>query len=353
MLERYEKMKVLVTGHKGFIGTVLVPMLLEKGHDVVGLDSDLFRNCTYGDEPTSVPEIIKDVRDADIKDVAGFDAVMHLAALSNDLLGNINPELTLDINYRASVRLAELAKSADVPRFLFSSSCSMYGAAGDDFLNESAKFNPVTPYAESKVLSERDISKLADDNFSPVFLRNSTAYGVSPRMRFDLVLNNLMAWAFTTGHILMKSDGTPWRPIVHIEDISRAFITLMEAPREKAHNQAFNIGLNEENYRIRELADIVKETISGCDIEYAEGAGPDRRCYRVDFKKYTNTFPDNPLLWNARKGAQQILESYKKFGLNKDEYEGIKYKRIAHIKHLMNEGLIEETLRWVSESVAT
>jgi nucleoside-diphosphate-sugar epimerase len=344
-------MKILVTGHKGFIGTVLVKMLIENGHEVVGMDSDLYKSCTYGDAPINVKEIIKDIRDAELADVIGFDAIMHLAALSNDLLGNINPELTLDINYRASVHLAELAKAAGVPRFLFSSSCSMYGASGDNFLNENADFNPVTPYAESKVLSERDISKLADDKFSPVFLRNATAYGVSPRMRFDLVLNNLMAWAFTTGNILMKSDGTPWRPIVHIEDISRAFLTLLEAPRDIVHNQAFNIGMNDENYRIRELADIVKQTIPGCEIEYADGAGPDKRCYRVDFKKYTDTFQDLPLQWNARKGAQQILDSYKKYGLEKDEYEGVKYKRIAHIKHLLSEGLLDETLRWENEQV--
>jgi len=344
-------LKVLVTGHKGFIGAVLVPMLLKKGHDVVGLDSDLYRNCTYGDAPKAVKEIIKDIRDVELMDVIGFDAIMHLAALSNDLLGNLNPELTLDINYRASVHLAELAREAGVPRFLFSSSCSMYGAAGDDFLDESADFKPVTPYAESKVLSERDISQLADDRFSPVFLRNATAYGVSPRMRFDLVLNNLTAWAFTTGNILMKSDGTPWRPIVHIEDISRAFVTLLEAPREVVHNQAFNIGINEENYRIRELADIVKNTVPGCDIEYAQGAGPDKRCYRVDFSKYRQTFKEAPLQWNARKGAVQIFESYKKYGLEKDEYEGVRYKRIAHIKHLISQNILDENLRWIGDEV--
>ena len=339
-------MKVLVTGHKGFIGTVLVPMLLEKKYDVVGLDSDLYRRCTYGEAPVQIPEIFKDVRDVELGDVKGFDAIMHLAALSNDMLGNINPELTLDINYRASVRLAELAKEAGVSRFLFSASCSMYGAAGDNFLDETSTFNPVTPYAESNVLSERDIRTLADETFSPIFLRNATAYGVSPRMRFDLVLNNLMAWAYTTGSILMKSDGTPWRPIVHIEDISRAFMTLLEAPRDLVHNQAFNIGLNDENYRIRELAAIVKETIPGCEIEYAEGAGPDKRCYRVDFQKYTAAFSDKPLQWNARKGAQQIYESYQKYGLDKDEYEGVKYKRIAHIMYLMDEGLLDDSLRW-------
>ncbi|MBN1464817.1 SDR family oxidoreductase [candidate division KSB1 bacterium] len=341
-------MKVLVTGHKGFIGTILTPMLLERGYEVVGLDSDLYRNCTYGEPPVEVKELIKDVRDAEESDVKGCDAIIHLAALSNDLLGNINPELTMEINYRASVRLAKLAKAAGVPRFLFSSSCSMYGAGGDDFLDESARFNPVTPYAESKVLSERDIAKLADENFSPVFLRNATAYGVSPRMRFDLVLNNLAAWAYTTGNILMKSDGTPWRPIVHIEDISRAFIAMLQAPRHLIHNQAFNIGLNAENYRIRELADFVKETIPGCEIGYAEGAGPDKRCYRVDFSKYAQAFPESPLQWSARRGAQQIYASYKKYGLGKDEYEGVKYKRILHIMHLLENKLIDNSLRWIN-----
>ncbi|MBN1559403.1 SDR family oxidoreductase [candidate division KSB1 bacterium] len=341
-------MRVLVTGHKGFIGTILTPMLVDRGYDVAGLDSDLYRNCTYGEPPLKVAETIKDVRDVDESDVEGFDAIIHLAALSNDLLGNINPALTMEINHAASVRLAELAKSVGVPRFLFSSSCSMYGAGGDDFLDESARFNPVTPYAESKVLGERDIAKLADDHFSPVFLRNATAYGVSPRMRFDLVLNNLVAWAYTTGNILMKSDGTPWRPIVHIEDISRAFIAMLEAPRHIIHNQSFNIGLNAENYRIRELADFVKETVPGCEIGYADGAGPDKRCYRVDFGKYASTFPESPLQWCARLGAKQIYESYKKYGLAKDEYEGVKYKRILHIMYLMENQFIDNTLRWMN-----
>jgi nucleoside-diphosphate-sugar epimerase len=341
-------MRVLVTGHKGFIGTILVPMLVDRGYDVAGLDSDLYRNCTYGEPPIKVAETIKDVRDVDESDVEGFDAIIHLAALSNDLLGNINPELTMEINYAASVRLAELAKAVGVPKFLFSSSCSMYGAGGDDFLDEKAHFNPVTPYAESKVMSERDISKLADDHFTPVFLRNATAYGVSPRMRFDLVLNNLVAWAYTTGNILMKSDGTPWRPIVHIEDISRAFIAMLEAPKHLVHNQSFNIGLNAENYRIRELADFVKETIPGCEIEYADGAGPDKRCYRVDFSKYASTFPESSLQWNARRGAQQIYESYQKYGLEKGEYEGVRYKRILHIMYLLENQFIDNTLRWMN-----
>jgi nucleoside-diphosphate-sugar epimerase len=213
---------VIVTGHKGFIGTIMVPMLQAAGHKVRGIDSDLYRNSTYGIAPAPVDEIIKDVRDVEKSDLEGADAVVHLAALSNDVLGDLNPEITYAINHKASVRIAEMAKDVGVPRFVFASSCSMYGAAGDDVLDETAAFNPVTAYAISKVLVERDVRELADDQFSPVFMRNATAYGVSPRIRFDLVINNLVAWAYTTGLVRMTSDGTPWRPVVHIEDISRA-----------------------------------------------------------------------------------------------------------------------------------
>ncbi|HKJ31285.1 MAG TPA: SDR family oxidoreductase, partial [Balneolales bacterium] len=251
-------MKVLVTGHRGYIGTVLVPMLQNEGYVVVGLDSDLYRKCTFGEPlPSDVPSIIKDVRDVDEHDLEGFDAVLHLAGLSNDPLGDLNPELTKEINYRASVRLAELAKNAGVSRFVFSSSCSNYGAGGSDFLDETSELRPVTPYGESKVLVEKDVTELADDHFSPVFLRNATAYGASPRIRFDLVLNNLVAWAYTTGQVYLKSDGTPWRPIVHIEDISRAFLAALKAPKELIHNNTFNVGRTSENYRIREIAEIV------------------------------------------------------------------------------------------------
>ncbi len=287
-------MRILVTGHNGYIGTVLTPMLLAAGHDVVGLDTDLYARCTFTGEVPAIPEIRKDMRDIGPEDVAGFDAVIHLAALSNDPLGNINPELTYEINYQASVRLAELAKQAGVARYLFASSCSTYGAAGDDMLTETAAFNPVTPYGKSKVMVEEAVSKLADDDFSPTFLRNATAYGVSPRHRFDIVLNNLTAWAYTTGLVYLKSDGSPWRPIVHIEDISRAFIAALNAPREAIHNEAFNVGRNDENYRIRELAEIVAETVPDSRVEYAEGAEPDTRTYRVDFGKIRRTLARVP-----------------------------------------------------------
>jgi nucleoside-diphosphate-sugar epimerase len=344
--QQEEQMRVLVTGSHGFIGTILVPMLMRDGHEVVGLDSDLYRYCTYGNALADIEHIKKDIRDIEKSDIAGYDSIMHLAGLSNDMLGDLNPSLTFEINHEASVRLAKIAKDVGVKRFIFSSSCSSYGAAGDQMLDEKAPFNPVTPYAKSKVLVERDVAMLASPTFSPTFLRNSTAYGVSSRIRFDVVINNLTAWAFTTGQVLLKSDGTPWRPVVHIEDISRAFIAVLHAPREKVHNQAFNIGKNSENYQIRELAEFVKMTVPGCSIKFNDDAGPDKRCYRVDFSKYEQNFPEYKLQWNAREGTQNIYASYQKYGLKKEEYEGEKYKRIEHIKYLLRTGQLDETLRW-------
>jgi len=341
-------MKVLVTGHKGYIGAVMVPMLQRAGHAVVGLDSDLYRNSTYGEGLPEVPEIIKDVRDIEKADLLGVDAIVHLAGLSNDLLGDLNPQLTYEINHRASVRLAAIAKEIGISRFVFASSCSNYGAAGDGLQDENAALNPVTAYANSKVMVERDVKLLADNNFSPVFMRNSTAYGVSPRMRFDLVVNNLTAWAYTTGQVLLKSDGQPWRPLVHIEDISLAVIGALAVPRELIHNQAINIGMNSENYQVFQLAEFVKATVPNCEVKFAEGAEPDKRNYRVDFSKYARTFPDYPLRWNVPRGVKQIYDSYRKFGLQKDEYEGPKYKRIAQIKHLLGTGQLDENLRWRS-----
>jgi nucleoside-diphosphate-sugar epimerase len=291
-----------------------------------------------------------DVRDVRASDLEGFDAVLHLAGISNDPLGDMNPECTYAINYRASVRLARLAKQAGVERYIFSSSCSTYGAAGDAPIDEGGKFNPVTPYGESKVLVEQEVSQLADDTFSPTFLRNATAYGVSSRLRGDLVLNNLVAWALTTGRVLLKSDGTPWRPIVHIEDISRAFLAVLEAPRHLAHNQAFNVGRTRENYRMRQLAEIVEATVPGCRIEYAEGAGPDKRCYRVDCEKLPQVVPSFRPQWDAQRGAQELYAAYQRVGLKLEEFEGAKFMRIRHVKGLQVQGRLDSSLRWVPQS---
>ncbi len=339
-------MRVLVTGHKGYIGTVMVPMLQQHGHSVIGIDSDLYRNSTYGTPADPVEEIIKDVRDIEPADLDGVDAIVSLAALSNDVLGDFNPDITYEVNHQASVRLAEMAKDLGIRRYVFASSCSMYGAAGDKILDETAEFHPVTAYATSKVWVERDVRQMASDDFSPTFMRNSTAYGVSPRIRFDIVLNNLSAWAYTTGKVHMKSDGSPWRPVVHIEDISRAVVAALHAPRETVHNLAVNVGLNSENYQIRELADFVRQTIPDCEISFADDASPDLRNYRVNFDKYEAAFPDFPLQWNALDGARSIYESYRRFGLDKDEYEGPRYKRIAQLKSLIASGQLDETMRW-------
>ena len=339
-------MEILVTGHRGYIGAVLTPMLVQAGFNVVGLDTDLFRACTFYGTLAEVAELKKDIRDVEASDLKGIDMVIHLAALSNDPLGNLNPELTYDINHRASVRLAKAAKDAGVQRFVFSSSCSNYGAAGDNLVDENSSLHPVTPYGKSKVLVEQDVSKLADGSFSPIFLRNATAYGVSPRLRFDLVLNNLVAWAMTSGLVYLKSDGSPWRPLVHVEDICRAFIAAIEAPRDAVHNQAFNVGQNEENYRIRELAEIVKETVPDCRIAYAADAGPDKRCYRADFSKVRNALPAFTPKWDARKGAQQLFDAYRIVGISLEDFEGPNFKRIDHVEKLIQEGSLGSDLRW-------
>jgi nucleoside-diphosphate-sugar epimerase len=341
-------MKVLMTGHQGYIGSVMAPFFRAAGHSVTGLDIGLFQGCFCGDPPAEFPTLRIDLRDITPHSLVGFDAVVHLAALSNDPLGNVNTQVTYDINHLASVRLAEAAKAAGIPRYLYASSCSLYGVAGDDLVAENAEFHPVTAYGESKVRAERDISRLADDKFSPVFLRNATAYGFSPSLRVDIVVNSLVGYALTTGEVFIQSDGTPWRPLVHIEDISQAFLLALTAPREKIHNEAFNVGSSLENYRIRDVAEIVRNVVPGCQIRYATDGGPDARCYRVDCSKIARVFPDFRLQWNVEKGARQLYDAYQKFGLTKDEFLGSKFLRIKRVKELQGAGRLDDSLRWLT-----
>jgi nucleoside-diphosphate-sugar epimerase/ubiquinone/menaquinone biosynthesis C-methylase UbiE len=343
-------MRVLVTGHNGYIGCVMVPMLRAAGHDVVGIDSELFREFRLVPYKSGVPEICLDVRDIEPKHLEGFDAVIHLAALSNDALSNLKPDITYQINHAASVRLGQLAKSAGVSRFIFSSSCSIYGKAGDDLVAEDGTIEVLTPYTISKDRVERELAKMASDKFSPTYMRNATAYGISPCHSFDLVLNNLVAWAYAAGRVHIKSDGSPWRPTVHIEDISRAFLAALEAPREAIHNQAFNVGSTEENYTVTELAEIVRAVVPGSTVEYAEGGKPDPRSYRVNFSKIHRLLPASKPHWNAGRGAEQLYAAYNKAGVTVSDFEGPRFKRIDHVKQQLANGHLDATLRWTNPS---
>ena len=339
-------MRVLVTGHHGYIGAVVASQLARAGHDVVGLDTFLYRGCDFGHAVGQVEERFGDVRDVTSADVDGFDAIVHFAALSNDPLGDLNPAWTYDVNLEGTLRLARAAKDAGVGRFVFSSSCSMYGASGrDDALDEDAPLRPLTPYAESKARAEEGLSGLADSGFSPVSLRNATAYGVSPRLRLDVVLNNLVGWAFTTGRIRLLSDGSSWRPIVHVRDIGRAVLGVLAAPRALVHDRAYNVGATTENYRIRDLAALVHEVLPECEVELAQGASADPRSYRVDFGRFEDAFPDHRAEWTAREGTKELAAAYGEVGLTWDDFDGPRYTRLKRLRELIDEGELDGSLR--------
>ena len=338
-------MRVLVTGHLGYIGAVLVPMATAAGHSVVGLDSDLYGGCDFGGPPPVVPTVGRDLRDVTAGDLAGIEGVIHLAALSNDPLGDLDPSLTEAINTTASLRLARLAREAGVRRFVFSSSCSNYGAAGDDLVDEDATLNPLTPYAVSKVRVEEGLASLADRDFSPVFMRNATAYGVSPRLRCDIVLNDLVASAHATGRILVRSDGTPWRPLVHVADIAQAALAALTAPREAVHAHAFNVGRTEENFRVSEIADIVREAVPNARVEYAAGAGPDKRSYRVSFEKMRRLVPSFRPAWTVRAGARELADAYRSRGFSRADHDGARYRRVGRIRAGLESGRLDPSLR--------
>ena len=335
-------MKVLVTGHDGYVGCVLVPMLLARGHDVVGLDSGLYAGCALGPEPQPVPALRRDIRD--VSDLPAVDAVIHLAAVSNDPLGDLSPEVTYDVNHTGAVRLARAAEKAGATRFVFSSSCSNYGAAGEELLDESAPFNPVTPYGHSKVLAEQDLSELAADRFSPVFLRSGTAYGLSPRLRGDLVVNNLVGYAVATGEVLLRSDGSPWRPLVHVKDMARAFVAALEAPRDAVHGEAFNVGA--ENQRVRAIAELVHEAVPGSTIRFGEGAGPDVRTYRVSCAKLDATLPAARAQHTVAEGIAELRDAFRAQALTREQLEGPRFQRIRRVLELQEEGRLDERLRW-------
>jgi nucleoside-diphosphate-sugar epimerase len=339
-------MRVLVAGDRGYIGAGMVPFLRGAGHQVDGLDVGLYEGCDFGTAPESIgARPPRDIRDTKTSQLAGYDAVICLAALSNDPVGHLKPAATYSINHEGTLCLARAAKQAGVERFLFASSCSLYGAAGSEAVAEDAALFPVSPYGETKVLAERDLSLLANDAFSPTYLRNATAYGASPRLRLDIVVNNLTAVAMTTGQVRLESDGSPWRPLVHIEDISRAFLSVLEAPRELIHDEAFNVGRQEDNVQVRDIADLVRDAVPGSSVSLAENAGPDLRNYRVDFSKLAGTFPGLNLRWRVQDGVGELVGEYARYRLDYEDFTSARFVRLRRIRELVSAGLLDEMLR--------
>ncbi len=339
-------MRVLITGNEGYLGTVMAQVLGEAGHDVTGLDSGLFAECVLGPLPLAPPTIRRDLRDVTVDDLTGFDAVAHLAALSNDPLGNLTPDITFDINHHASTRLATLAREAGVRRFLYASTCSVYGASGgSELVTESAPLAPVTPYAVSKVRVEDDLHALADDHFEPVYLRNATAFGFSPRLRGDIVLNDLVASAFLTGKVRVLSDGTPWRPLVHARDIAAAFLACLEAPREAVHDTAFNVGMPATNLQVSDIAEVAAKVVPGSEVVITGQAGNDPRSYRVDFSRITQRVPGFRPEWPVERGAQELYDAYREFGLTEAAYRS-RFIRLAWLGALQQQGRLDADMRW-------
>lgn len=337
-----------MTGHRGYIGSVMGPYLMAQGYDVVGLDTGYFDECTLVRDMDVGREIRKDIRDLVPDDLKGFYAVIHLAALCNDAIGDLDPRWTQEINHRASVRLAELSKDAGVRRFLFSSSCIMYGMASAEVVDERSPLDPKTEYARSKAKSDQAISEMTDGRFSPTVLRNGTVYGISPRMRFDTVLNNLAAAAFTTGTVIVFSDGTPWRPVIHVEDVARSFQAVLEAPTADVRNQVFNNGAEHLNHQIIDLAEIAASEVPGCEIEVRAEPDADQRTYKTDFSKFARTFPNFEFKWTAKAGARQLVEAFQRIGLTQDDFADKRYTRVKWLSHLVEAGTLDRDLRWAT-----